>query len=228
MEMSSTQRNIDRFFGWWYAIAAPRARSRHISSRERELVHRGKFTSLVLLIEIVESLLVLGESGSPRLLIPVFISIFILLVGVVLNRFGKVRTAGSVVVLTINLNMCLYLVEKATSGGFSPYDLAFFMVLIHPELIAISLFPASVGLLVALFNGVFTVVAILFLPKTAEALSLLSTNLYETLFSPLYVQSGVVLISLVWIVGASQQMRRANHAEEVSELSQALAFQHRT
>jgi hypothetical protein len=51
------------------------------------------------------------------------------------------------------------------------------------------------------------------------------TSRYELYFQPLSVQIVVILVSLFWTSSTTTEMKRANRAEEINKLSQALAAQ---
>jgi HAMP domain-containing protein len=228
MQVTLTQQNmLDRVFGWWHAIAAPPPVPEDAPLHEREFMRKARFTSIILLIEIIESLSVLGQPPyGPQLYIPLSISLFMLIVGVILNRFGKVRAAGILIWATINLGMCSFLLSLGLTGsGLDPYAMRQFAILVHPDLIAISLFPAPVASAIGIVNCLLTIGLITFLPKTSELLHLYSISSYSVYYIPLYVQTVTIVMCLLWVNSNSQEMKRANRAEEVNKLSQALSAQ---
>lgn len=94
---------IDRMFGWWYDTAAPSAAVlEKISPHKREPLRKGRYISLVLLIEITCTLLSYfallpgPQSATPLLIIALFIGVF-------LNRIGKTLAAGILVVIVAQL-----------------------------------------------------------------------------------------------------------------------------
>jgi hypothetical protein len=217
MKTSLPQRTtLDRIFGWWYAIAAPSAPSGSI------LIRKGKFTSLVLLLEFLINVPNYFVSSNLLLIIPMTISMFILCIGVVLNRAGKTVIAGILVVTVIEVGMCAWIVSFGfTGGGLSLIDLPLFAILIQPILIAVSLFPPKVSLSLGAFNSVFIASAIFFLPKTPELLHYLPmpTFAFTIYFVPIINQIFATLISILWASSALGEMKRAAHAEEVSKLA---------
>jgi hypothetical protein len=228
MQIALKQENVmDRLFGWWYAISAPPPVPEDAPLHEREFMRKAKFTSIVLLIEIIESLSVLGQPPyGPQLYIPLSISLSMLIIGVILNRSGKVRAAGILIWATINVDMYLFLISLGlTGGGLDPYAVRQFLILVHPDLIAISLFPTPAALAIGIVNCLFTAGAITFLPKTPELLHLSSISSYNVYYIPLYVQTVAIVTCLLWVNSNSQEMRRANRTEEVNKLSRALSAQ---
>ena len=220
------QNTIDRLFGWWYAISAPPPVPEDAPLHEREFMRKAKFTSIVLLIEIIESFTVFVLPDGPSLLIPLSISVTMLIVGVFLNRSGKVRLAGTLIWLTINLGMYSDFISLGLHGGLSSISIQNFFSLIHPDLIAISLLPAPAALAVGIANCLFTILALTFLPKTPELLHQFSTPAVVAIYYlVLYAQTVVVSINLLWVSSNFQQTKRADQAEELNKLIQALSTQ---
>ena len=219
---------VDRLFGWWYAIAAPSAPVKNASLHTREVVRKGQFTSLVLLLEFIINIPSYFVSSDPHLIVPLSISMVMLCVGVLLNRMGKTLAAGILVVVVIEYGMCSWFVSFGFAGsGLALIELPFLAILIQPVLIAVSLFSASVALSLAGFNSLFIASVIFFLPKTPELAHYLSTlqSGFTIYFIPIINLLFVTLISVLWVNSARREMRRADHAEEVNRLVEALAVQ---
>lgn len=216
---SSQQTVLDRVFGWWYAIAAPSA---PLSASGSVLIRKGKFISLVFLLEFLINIPIYFTSSNPILIIPLTISMFMLCVGVMLNRAGKTVIAGILVVTVIEAGMCSWIVSFGfTGGGLSLINLSSFAILIQPTLLAVSLFPPKVSLPLGGFNSVFLAAAIFFLPKTPELAHYLSVppGDFSIYFVPIVNQIFTTLISILWANSALWEMKRAAHAEEVSKLA---------
>ena len=228
MQLAATQHNtVDRLFGWWYAIAAPSAPAANASPHTREVVRIGRFTSLILLLEFIISIPAYFSSSDPHLIVPLSITIGILCVGLLLNRKGHTRAAGILIVLVMECGMCFFIVSLGfTGGGLAPETLMAFDILMQPVLIAVSLFPARGALSLAGFNCLFSAAALAFLPKTPELAQYISIpHSPLSYFTPAINQLFVALISVLWVTSARQEMRRADHAEEVNRLVEALAAQ---
>lgn len=217
--------NVDRMFSWWYAIAAPSAPAENVSQRRRTLVRKGRFTSLVLLLELLISIPSYFVSSDPKLIIPLSISIFMLCVGVILNRMGKMLAAGILVIVVIESGMCFWLMSFGFSGGgLSSIELPFVDILIQPVLIAVSLFSPKVSLPLGIFNVLFIVAFIFFSPKTPELEHYLSISpfRFSTYFVPVTNQLFTTLVSALWVTSAWHAMRHADHQEQVGQLAQDL------
>src|SRR6266700_4654534 len=216
---SSRQTVLDRIFGWWYAIAAPSA---SLSASGSVLIRKGKFISLVFLLEFLINIPSFFVSSDPLLIIPLTISMFMLCVGVILNRMGKTGIAGILVVTVIEGGMCSWIVSFGfRNGGLSPMELLFFAILIQPTLLAVSLFPPKVSLPLGGLNSAFIAAALFFLPKSPELLYYLfvPTFAFIIYFNPISNQIFTTLVSILWANSALGEMKRAAHSEEVSKLA---------
>ena len=227
MQTSIQRSTMDRLFGWWYAISTPSPVSEDAPLHEREFMRKTKFTSIVLLIEIIESftVFILPLNKDVAFVTPVIISVAMLIIGVFLNRHGRVQAAGVLIWITINLGMYVAF-TSAGLHGLSSISILNFFTLVHPDLIAISLLPAPMATLIGIANCLYTILALTFLPKAPDLLQQFSTpNIITIFYQPLYVQTVVVLINILWVSSHSQQTKRADKAEEVNKLTQALALQ---
>src|SRR5690242_7385507 len=214
MQIVLKQENVmDRLFGWWYAISAPPPVPEDAPLHEREFMRKAKFTSIILLVEIIESftVFILPENRNLTFVIPLTISVATLIIGVFLNRRGKVQATGVLIWLTINLGMWMGFTSLGLQSGLSSMSIQSFFSLLHPDLIAISLLPAPMALLVGIANCFYTILALALFPKTPELLHHFSTSdVIDIYYLPLYSQTIVVLINLLWVSSNSQQTKRAD------------------
>lgn len=228
MQISSSQQNIvDRLLGWWYAIAAPPQVSEDAPLQERTFIRKSRFTSIILLIELVYHIIYLFMVISiPSAVIPITATIIFFVIGVILNRNGKQRAANIIAFVAIELSMCLYFISQIFGGlGLSISILGLFSMLVSPDVIAISLFPALVSLPLSILNCLFVVFIMAFAPKAPEMVQLLTTTGPLTYFQVVSVQAVVILVSLFWVRNTNGEMGRANQAEEMNKLMQELATQ---
>ncbi len=213
------------FLRWWYAIAAPPAVAADAPRRERELVRKGRFISLVVLIIIVTSIPLYFLQAGPTLYVPLSICFVLLCFGLLLNRMGKTRLAGVLTVITLEASMCSYLLMSGLlTPGFSTLSLVSFYTLLEPELIAIALFSPRVTLPLGLFNCLFVLSMLFFLPKAPDLSLLIAAAplaIYYTSISNMII---VILVSILWASSMMREMRRADRAEDVNKLTQALAL----
>jgi hypothetical protein len=229
MQTFSTQNTtLDRLFGWWYAIAAPSAVSDAASLREKNFMRRARFTSVILLMEIIYSLFSFAVSGdfAARAKSIIAVSIVSFVVAAILNRSGKTVASGMLSFAVVEISICLNIVNSGfASGGFAEKGLTIIPTLIVPELIAISLLPGAVALFLCAFNCIFSIVAVLTFPKTPEMLHLLATSGFLSYFQTVGIQCVVIAVCFFWASSAVKEMKRADRAEEVGKLTQTLAFQ---
>jgi hypothetical protein len=231
MQVNSTQRsNLDNLLGWWYRFTAPPEVPASAPLREREAVRIGKLTSATLLFEIIYITIVIGVAftNNPHLL-PVLIANYVMTaIGIVCNRFYRTSLAAIVAFSTIEIGMFYNIFSLSMAGLLGSYNLPLFDILVIPELIAASLFPAWFVLPVAFFNCLGIMASLIFLPKTPElthALAIASYNIYER---PIAIQVITAFVSYLWISSAIQGMRRADNAEEMNNLAQELLIQQRS
>lgn len=220
-----SQSATNRLFRGWFAIAAPPAAAADAPRKERELTRKGRFISLVVLIIIVLNIPVYFMGDGLILNTPLSVCILLLCIGLVLNRMGKTRLAGILTVATLELNMCTYLIMSGlTPPGFTPMDIAACYMLLEPTLIAIALFPPKITLPLGLFNSLFILTILAFLPKTPDLMSVISMNPLAVFYVPISNMIIVTLVSILWASSTMREMKRADRAEEVNKLTQALAI----
>jgi len=213
-------------FGWWYVVAAPPAVPDDAPLYEREFHRRARFTCIILLIEIVYHFGILGVKFTPSTLTAVVVSMIVLVWGVFLNRLGKTRAAGIMVLVTTEVGVCMSFISLAlVNGGFTVNGLLGLPALIQPNLIAVSLFPVAVGLPIGVFNCLFTIIVITFFPKTPDMMYLFTNYTFGTYFLPLSTQIITLLVSLFWASSTSLETQRADSAEEFNKLTQELTAQ---
>lgn len=220
----------DRLFGWWYYLTAPANVPADASLQQRAAVRRGKLASVIILFEILYHISVLGvgATSNPQLIPILIISLSVLTLAAIFNRFGKVSVAGVLSVGILEAGMFFNLTSLSLlAGGLSTFDLPLYDILVIPTLIAISLFPQWITFSVAGLNCLFVVGTIILFPKTPEMAQALISAPYDTWFRPVSIQFVAALVCYFWVSNAFQAMKRADLAEEVNKLAQALATQQR-
>jgi hypothetical protein len=221
---------IDRLFSWWHTIAAPAVPVGDVPLSTRELVRKGRFTSMVLLLEFIINIPSYFLSSDPHLIVPLTISMSMLCIGVVLNRRGKTVAAGVLVIATIEAGMCSWLLNFAFQpGGLTPLVLPLVAALMQPTLLAVSIFSPKVSLPLGAFNILFIISYFAFFPKNPEIVHYLSIPpvAFSIYFIPIDNLIFITLISALWVTSALQAMQRADRAEEVNKLAEVLAAHQR-
>lgn len=228
MQISSKQlSNSNHLLGWWYRIAAPPEVPADAPLHEREAVRIGKLTSATLLSEFIYITIVIGVglTNNPHLL-PVLIANYVmLLIATVCNRLRRTWLAAIMAFSTIEIGMFFNIISLAMVGQLGSSNLPLFDILVQPELIAVSLFPAWVVLPVAAFNCLSIVACLVFLPKTAELTHVLATASYNIYERPIAIQIITALVTYLWVSSAIEGMKRADNAEEINKLTQKLVAQ---
>lgn len=217
-----------RLFDWWYYLTTPPEMREDAPLAQRAAVRRARLASVIILFEIVYHLAVVGVGAtSNHQLIPVLIiSLSVLAIAALFNRFGRVSVAGFLAVTILELGMFFNLTSLSLlAGGLSPFDLPLYDILVIPTLIALSLFPRWITFSIAGLNTLFIVATLLFFPKTPEMVQLLAGAPYDTWFRPVSIQFVAGMVCYFWVSNAFQAMKRADLAEEVNKLAQALALQ---
>jgi hypothetical protein len=184
----------------------------------------------VLLFEFIINIPSYFVSTDPHLIIPLTISMFMLVLGVILNRRGHTVAAGVLVIATIEIGMTSWLLNFAFQpGGLTPLTLPLVADLMQPTLLAVSLFSPKVSLPLGAFNVLFILSYFAFFPKTPEVAHYLSIPpvAFTIYYIPIDNLIFITLISALWVSSALQAFKRADEAEEVNKLAEALAAQQR-
>lgn len=134
------------------------------------------------------------------------------------HRLGKISVVSVLLIVVVNLGCGLMLLTAP--GGLDMGDLPVFDMLIVSELIAVSLLPARSVFLVALANALFTLVDITFQPHTAALGHFLASGVgYSAIVHPVILQVVVAIVTYIWVRNTQSAIARADHAEEIAELS---------
>ncbi len=207
LTMSYQQKSLrtNRYLEWWYRLTAPPEAAVDASLAERERARRGRLSSIILLVMLVFLFAsLLGSLLQPdhHLLFVLLPSILISIIVLVLNRLGKVLTAGIVLVLGFELGYIFGLLR--TPGGLGVRDLPRFDLLVEAVLLAVSFLPARIVPWIALGNCIFIWAAIAFLPHTGDLNSLLSMHAYSVIETPIALQVIVAFITYLWVRSTNQ------------------------
>jgi hypothetical protein len=231
MQLFLSQQNIlDRLLGWWYAIAASPEVSEDAALNQKIFARKSRFTSIILLIELVYHALYLFVVAvilpTPDAIPPIAVTLVCFIGGVILNRFGKLRIANIIAFVAIELSMCFYFITMSyQGGGLAPDIYSLLPILVSPDIIAISLFSTGVAFSLSAFNCVFVVIALAFFPKTPDMIQQLMVEGPIDYYQMVSIQAVVILVSLFWVRNTTGEMVRANQAEEMNKLMQELAIQ---
>ncbi len=214
---------------WWYRFTAPPRVSENASLAQRELVRRGRLSSTILLGMLLFLLAALPVAiiGSDHSLLSILIpSLVISGLVLLLNRKGKLVTAGIVLVVGFELGYIFGLL--ITPNGLNVNDLPRFDLLVEPVLLAVSFFPPRSVYLVALGNSLFIWADLSFMPHQPALGKLLDASFYTIIETPIALQIIVAFVTFLWVVSAEQAIKRADRAELIVALEHDLAQQAHT
>ena len=215
----------DRMFGWWYSIAAPPEVPDEALLRDRMRVRRGKLTSVIFLIELINTVLnlIVVLQDAPFAVPPLIVLLVTMLLGIILNRAGKTVIAGTLVIVVFEVGLILNIF--ATPGGLSPFLVSIFDIFLTIDVIAASLLASWVVLPLTLGNCLLVAALITFMPKTPAMLQVLHIEAYSVYADPIVLQVVTAFAMFLWVNSTFREMRRAGNAEEVNKLTMELAQQ---
>ncbi len=212
--------------GWWYRIASPTEPIGAASVNEIERFRRGRTGSQIILgLYVVLIIAVLSRFvGTNIYLVPIVAGAGVALVlATLLNRLGRVTSAGIIVVLTFLAVPILNIVT--TPSGLGMLSLPLFGLLVLPLLCAVSFLPPWWSFIVASVNILFTLYALTSLARTAELDAILKIAFAGIVIPIVLSQIIIAIVAYVWVRGTTQALTRADRAEEIARLEHDLALQ---
>ena len=193
---------------------------KHTSVALREQARRKQIVSAVLLVIVIFQFAELPGALLMHTAMDigtVVLGLALCAVAALFNQFGKVTIVTVLLIAVIDLGCGLMLLTSPM--GLDVSDLPVFDVLLVSELIAVSLLPAISVFPVALGNMLFTIVVLLFAPRSMDLTMVLNSNMaYNTILQPLGLQLIVAVVSYIWVRSALRALARADRAEEISQL----------
>jgi prefoldin subunit 5 len=214
------------YLEWWYRLTAPPEVASNASVAERERARRARLSStilFVLLLSLFASLIGAILQSDRTLLFVLLPSFLVSIVVLALNRLGKVLTAGIILVSGFELGHIAGLVGNP--HGLAASDLPGFDFLVESILLAVSFLPIKTVPWLALGNCIFIWAALTFLPHTADLGSLLATQAYSTIETPIALQVIIAFVTYLWVRSTNRAIARADRAEVVASLQQTIAQQ---
>ncbi len=218
---------LESFWCWWLQRTTPPEPATDATLSQRELVRRTQFISKTILLSLFVLLAVLVGvilEGSAAAVIIILIALLIQGVAALLNRRAKVNWAGFIIVAWFLLGLTLFLFSSP--GSLSTANLPDFYLLIEVELFAVSLLPAWSVFVVMFYNSLLIIADLLLRPHSADLNYLLATTgYYKVVFQPIVLQIVVAIIAYLWVCNTLHALARADRAEEIVQLQQALVQQ---
>ena len=214
---------------WWYRLSTPGEPPATADVTEREAARRARLTSTILLILIATLLLILPitTTTTSHVLLPLlFVALLVAIGAVMLNHFGRVVLAGSLIVTAITVAFVISLLT--TPGGLGAYNLPTFDLLVISELLAVSLLPPEAVFIVGGVNSIFIWLTLIFERRASDLTILFKHSGYSLLIRPIILQIIVAVVTYLWVRGTRQAIVRADRAEVVASLQHAIAEQEHT
>ena len=224
--LTSRLRQENILWQWWYRLASPPEPKGEPSFQQIERFRRGRTGSQIILALYFLLLIAIPARfvGTNIYLLPIIAgAAFALTISTVLNRMGKISTAGVIVVLTFAAFPILNIVT--TPGGLSMLVLPLFGLLVLSLLCAVSFLPPGWIFVMALVNILFTLLSLIYLPRTAELSAILAIA-FGGIVTPIILSQVLIsFVAYVWVRSTTQALLRADRAEELARLEHDLALQ---
>ena len=217
--LASKSRQENILWRWWYRIASPPAPKGEASFQEIERFRRGQIGSQIILALYFLLIIAIPARfvGTNIYLLPIIGGTALALtVATVLNRLGRINTAGAIVVLTFAVFPILNIVT--TPGGLSMLVLPIFGLLVLSLLCAVSFLPPAWIFVMALVNILFTLFSLVYLPRTAELSAILAIAFGGIVTPIILSQVLIAVVAYVWVRSTTQALLRADRAEELAKL----------
>jgi hypothetical protein len=204
---------------WWHRYTALPQAPAGASFAERERARRSQLASTIILGFLLVELLVLPVGLSdPATLYGILGGVVACSLALLLNRFGRVTTAGLLVAVVTDTAL-LGAILGAPGGQLDLIYVPLYDLLVLTELVAVSILPPASVFLVAFGNSSLILLDVHFQPATAAFSKLLGTpDGYTAVIRPIVLQLVVALVAYLWVRSSTEAIRRADRAEEVAEL----------
>ncbi|HEY1351793.1 MAG TPA: hypothetical protein VGF67_19400 [Ktedonobacteraceae bacterium] len=210
---------------WWRKLSLPPDPPPEASFKQRDIVRRASLASILLFWFILVLIVVFCIYGvtnptSPTLIILVA-PLLLLLLATYLNRKGRVNLAGFII--SAGITLVIWAIILGNHAGLVPENLGLFDLLVYPELLAASLLPANWVFATALANSTFVVLAFTYAPRSALMAQLLAASGATIIERPIQMQILVSVVLWLWVRNATNAIKRADRAEEISKLQRVVA-----
>lgn len=220
---------------WWLRLTSSGWDKLQVTIEQRELVRRSQLTSWIIL-GLTVMLVVLVPTGfqDPATLAAVGVAFAGTLIAAVLNRFGWVTVAGSLLVLLVIGGVMGALAGAsdaaihAGAGTLTMIYIPAYDLLAIAVVLGASILPRGAAFIVAAVNIALIITDFNLQPKAGELLLWLQLEGPAGLIArPIGLQIIVATVAFLWVRGTDQAIRRADRAEEVAAIEHQLAEQKR-
>jgi hypothetical protein len=135
----------------------------------------------------------------------------------------RVTLAGIIVVLSTSVSPTINILT--TPGGLNTGALPIFDLLVLPLMAAISFLPGWWIYVIGVGNCFFIFFTLMFMPSSGELHDVLKIAFPGIVTPILLGQMIVTVVAFLWVRSATQELRRADRAEEIARLEHDLALQ---
>ena len=210
----------------WHQFVSPPEPPTGADFEIRDRFRRGQLASTIMfwltiiLVFLVAPIGIIGPNHQ-ILIVAVVLQLLIVLCAP-LNRRGRVNTVGLILSLSLNIGICSSILRSP--GGLSPDSIAIFDLLVFSELFFASLLPVNWVILDAAFNITFSILALMYMPRTPLFAQIMHTSFFIILSRPIQLHLIVTAVLWLWVRSATRSLRRADRAEEIAKLQHAIAI----
>lgn len=216
---------LQRILLHWYALSIPPLPLASASFETREKSRRSRTAShllLLMIILMVSAIIVSIFTGNIPLLI-VSIAVLPIIAGQVwLNHLGKTELVAMSFIVATTIGTFALILSK--TGGITPNGLRLYDILITSLLLAVTLLPLHSIFYIALVNLILVIIS-LYLFASPSVADMMQISFIAVIYPFVFLEGMVVIICWLWGTGMLRALRRADRAEEIARLEQAISAQ---
>jgi chaperonin cofactor prefoldin len=212
------------FLPWWYQLTSPPLID-NPTLKQRDLARRSKILSALALFLGLTLIMVayIALVGPNRQIInTVYVMYVTLTLCLVLNRFGHIHSAGTLLVVGLVGGMYFTLIMTALHGGLTPNDKDILYLPFFGELVAAALLPTTAIFVVAIFNTSFSLFILNYAPHTPAFSAMLATGGSSITFRIVEMHFFVALVCWIMATWTQISIKQANRAAELARLEHDL------
>lgn len=216
----------NRLWDGWYRLSTPASPAVDASLDVREVVRRARVNSVVVLMLFIFNIpsFFAAIYGSNKGRIPELIILSLVdIIAIYFNRRGAVNIVGALIWISFSASIMTDIVT--TPGGLSVTVVSLFMLLILPQTIAAVMLPPVFVFVSAMFNVLFCILVVNFLPHPASMNALMPIAYANGIFLPITVLGITAVISFLAQNSLAQALRDRDLAQEIIRLERHLAQQ---
>ncbi|HEY4036370.1 MAG TPA: hypothetical protein VGL94_20625 [Ktedonobacteraceae bacterium] len=215
-------------WGWWLRMTAPPQPQSHLDARMREQLRRSRLLSLFLLV-LLGTIVVLFPKGfipelDPSLFGALSVCSAIVIGSILLNRYGLMNAAASVLVVGIAAAIAFSLL--ATPNGLGMQDLPTFDMFVIPIILAGILLPKHTPFLIWSGCILFIVLDLTFETHQQNLDEYIQqVGLYATIILPAVSTFTLAVASWLSAGSVERALREADRTKELEKAYQLITEQ---